>query len=56
MWNTLFCLVILVPLCLPMQLNALRYTNMLSICITFFIVLTIISLSFKSDLFKDADD
>ena len=55
-WNTFFCLVILVPLCLPMQLNALRYTNILSISITFFIVLTIIGLSFKSNLFKDADD
>ena len=50
-WNTFFCLVILVPLCLPMSLNSLRYTSMMSIGITFFITATILVLSFKDPLF-----
>lgn len=51
-WNTFFCLVVLVPLCLPTQLNSLRYTSMMSIGITFFIVGTILTLSFNDSLFS----
>ena len=55
-WNTIFCFVLLVPLCLPMQLGSLRYASMSSILITFFIVGTISTLSFRDSLFDDSND
>ena len=45
-WLSLFCFFLLLPMSLPRQLNNLRYTSLVSFCISIFIVLVIFSLCF----------
>ena len=53
-WDTIYCFPFLIPLCLPMTLNSLRYVSMLSIFISIYIAGVIIALCFNNELFGDS--
>ena len=46
-WATLFCFLALLPLSLPRELTALRFTSLISFGISLFMVMTIFLLSFR---------
>lgn len=46
-WATLFTFILLLPISLPRQLKALRFSSFLSFGISLFVVFTIFALSFK---------
>ena len=47
-WLTTFSFFFLFPLSLPRQLNKLRFTSLLSFCMSIFIILVIFALCFKN--------
>jgi amino acid permease len=48
-WSTLFCFLCLLPISLPRQLTALRFTGFVGFGISIFMVMTIFFLSFNHE-------